>query len=384
MDGIANYFKSTMLIERLFGVGVYVLALGYFYNKIKHSRNARSISKHLNHYLIVLAVMAFFYIPGEAADLYRWRILAEPWKSVTFKWFWDNRVITKSTPIGFLYIYIFQMTGIDGLLPMVCALGFFGNVFHIIKCEVNREEPTSESVAVALLFFMSSGRFLEVISGIRCMLAFSIVARFMYDELYEKKSIVRSLPFYLIAVLLHSATIPLVGVRLFCSLFEKKRNLMSTLLNVIITVSVFALGLKVGEDYLDAGLDKASSYISNSGYSYLWEYIIATLSLLIIMYLLIELRRRCPEIVRKHKSSIRFVLILLIIQIVTIRTYAIYHRFVAVSTIMCIPSMITFLCSEDAKGKVKSKQNIVLVSLLVLLIASVRGNLCGYKFFLLN
>ena len=384
MDGLVNYIQSTMLIERLFGVGFYILALGYYYNKIQHARSANSISKYLNHYLILLAVMAFFYVPGESADLYRWRILAEPWKHETFSWFWNNRVITKPTPVGFLYVYIFQMTGIDGLLPMVCSLGFFGNVFHIFKCEAHRENCSSESVAATLLFFMSSGRFLEVISGVRCMLAFSIVARFMYDELYEKKSIIRSLPFYLLTVLLHSAAIPLVGIRLFCFIFEKKRSLISTFFNVIVVGAVCVVGIKVGEDYLDAGMEKANNYLSKSGYSYLWEYIIATLTLLIVVYLIVELYRRYPDIIRKHKDSVRFLLILLLIQIVTIRSYSIYHRFMVVSTIMCIPAMLLFLNTEESRGRMKSKQNIILISLLILLVACVRGNLCGYKFFLLS
>ena len=87
MNSIVDFLQSTMLIERLFGVGAYVLALGYFYNQIRCSKDSRKIEKYLNHYLIVLCILAFFYVPGASADLSRWRAMAEPWKNADLMWF---------------------------------------------------------------------------------------------------------------------------------------------------------------------------------------------------------------------------------------------------------------------------------------------------------
>ena len=384
MESIINYLQSTMLVERLFGVGVYALTLGYFYNKIQHAKTAEGVSRYFNHYLIVLCIMAFFYIPGTSADLFRWRNLAEPWKDSSFSWFLNNRVLPSSTPISYLFIYICQMTGINGLLPMLCALGFYGNVFHILKCESKRNERNFDSIAVTLLFVMSSGVFLEVISGIRCMLAFSIVLRFAYDEVYQGKSLLRSVPFYIIAALLHNAAIPLIGVRLACIVFEKKSNVGLTILNILLAMISFVIAVRLGNDYIDAAFEKANSYTSRNVYSYSWEYLIAGLGLVILIPILIKFKKRYPEAWKTEMISVRYLLIVLVAEVVFVRTYSIFHRFFTVATIVSVPWMIAFLNSEFENERKLSRQYIVIMSMLVLLLACVRGNLCGYKFFFLG
>ena len=384
MSSIINYLQSTMLIERLFGVGFYAIMLGYFYNKIQHAKSSEQIARFLNHYLMVLCLMGFFYVPGANADLYRIRNLVDIWLRSDFASVWNYRIITSSTPIGNFLFYICQRTHINGLLPAISALGFYGNAFHIIKCESRRENRTADSIAVFLLFAMSSGRFLEVISGIRCMLAFSIVFRFMYDEMYENRSMLRSVPFYIVAVLLHTASIPLIGIRLVCTLFEKKRNIASTILNALIAIAVFVIGIRVGDDYIDAGFTKANNYILSNSYSYRWEYIIVILSMTVVVMTLWRLRKRYPEGFAEEKNGIRFLMILLVGEIFTITTYSIFHRFAAVSVFFSAPVVLTFLNLESENGRYRSRQTIVIISLTVLFLACVRGNLCGYKFFLLS
>ena len=333
---------------------------------------------------IFLCIMAFFYIPGQAADLYRWRQLSEPWMDVSFSWFWENRIISSPTPIGNLLIYICQKTGIDGILPMVCALIFFGNAFHILKCESCRENRNADSIAVFLLFAMSSGRFLEVISGIRCMMAFSIVFRFVYDEIYENRSMLRSIPYYVIAALIHTASIPLIGIRLVSTIFDKKRNTISTVLNAAFAIVVFLIGIRAGEDYIDAGFAKANNYISSDSYSYRWEYIIVILSMTVIVTTLWKFKKRYSEGFAEEKNGVRFLLILLIGEIFTFSTYSIFHRFAAVSIFFSAPVVLTFLNLESKSGRYRDRQTIIVISLVILFLACARGNLCGYKFFLLN
>ena len=384
MDSIIYYFQSTMLIERLVGVGIYAITLGYFFNKIQHARSSQAITRYLNHYLIVLCIMAFFYIPGQAADLYRWRRLSEPWMNESLLQFLSHRFISSTTPIGILLIYLCQKTGINGLLPMVCAFGFFSNAFHIIKSESMRENRSPDSIAVYLLFSMSSGRFLEVISGVRCMLAFSIVFRFIYDEIYENRTMLRSVPFYGIAALIHTSAIPLIVIRLICSLFEKKRTVFNSLLNSAIAVGTFIVGIRIGGDYIDAMFTKANSYITSNSYSYRWEYIIVILSMSVVVATIWNLKKNNPKGFNEEKSIIRFLLILLIGEIATITTYSFFHRFAAVTIFLSAPVILTYLNVENENKRWKSRKRIVAISLIVLLLACVRGNLCGYKFFLLT
>ena len=384
MSTIIRLLTSTMLIERLTGVVVYAAALGYFYNKIRHAGSAQAISKYLNQFLVLLCIMAFFYIPGRNADLYRWRLLAAPWKGRSFAWFWKNRVLPSNTPLGYLLIYACQMTGIDGLLPMVCALGFYGSVFHILKREAAREDRSPDTIAVVLLFVMCSGVFLEVISSIRCMLAFAIVLRCVYDEFHEKKGFIKHIPFYVIASLLHNSALPLVGFRLVCLLFEKKRSAILTIINMFTVVIVFAAAIRFGTDYIDAAFAKAQSYTTNDKYSYSWEYIIGGLRMIVLISILWKYKKRYPERWRSELIELRYLLFLTAGDILFLGSYSIFHRFQTAAVVAAIPALASFLNEEEKNDRRVSRNNLVQASLIILLLACVRGNLCGYKFFLLS
>lgn len=383
MDSVVSFLQSTMIIERLFGVGTYVLLLGYYFNKIQNATNTKWIDKYLNHYLIILCVLAFFYIPGQSADLSRWREMAEPWENVGFGWFWEHRVLTSTVPVGYLLVYLCQITGINGILPMVCALGFFGNVFHMIKCEAKRENVNADSVALTLLLVMASGVFLEVISGVRCMLAFSIVVRCAYDEMRGGKKFLLHIPFYVLAVLLHTAAIPLVGIRLVCMLFEKKRSPILIFINASFVLVSILIALRIGSDYIDAAFEKAGVYTSHNVYSYTWEYIIAAIGILLILSIVYKLKRCYPNEWLETKSSGRYLILILAYTLIFFNTYSIFQRFFSASLISTIPIAMTLFSCENQNGRWKMRRRAVLTLLVILLLACTRGNLCGYKFFYL-
>lgn len=384
MGSIIRFFESTMLLERLTGVVIYALVLLYYFDRIRHAKSSRTISRYLNHYLIILCIMAFFYIPGRTADLSRWRSISESWKNASFSWFWNAHVLHTRTPVGYLLIYLCQVTKVDGLLPMVCALGFYGNLFHIFKCEAKREDRTPDSVALVLLFFMSRGVFVEVISGIRCLLAFSIVLRCAYDEMYEKKGFLIHIPFYLIAVLLHNAALPLVAFRLLSMLFEKKKSYFLTIMNVVVIVITSFMAVRYGSDYIDAAFRKANSYVTSNKYTSVWEYVIAFMGLTIIVSIVWKLYKRYPQQLNRDKNSIRFLLLILIFDLVFIGQYSIFHRYFTALSVASVPALGAFFVFEHDNGFKLSRKQIELLSLIILLIACIRGNLCGYKFFLLS
>lgn len=384
MDSIIDFIQSTMLIERLIGVCTYILTLGYFFNKIKKASSVKIINKNLNYYLITLCLLAFFYIPGESADLTRWREMSEVWSNFDFEWFWEHRIQTSSVPAGYLLVYLCQSTGINGILPMICAFGFFGNIFHMLKNEAKRENVNSDSVALTLFFVMSTGFFLEAISGVRCMLAFSIVIRCAYDEMRLNKNIIYNIFFYIFAVLLHNAAMPLTGMRFICLLFEKKKKPVWTIINFLIALGSILLALRLGNDYIDAALEKATLYMSQNTYSYIWEYIIASIGILLILYVLYKLKKRYPMEWIRTKAPARYLLLNLVYTLFFFNVYSIFHRFFSASLICSIPIIIEFFSCEYAKQRYKMRFSVVLVLLIILLLASIRGNLSGYKFFYLG
>ena len=282
MGSISSFLESTFLIERLTGVGIYVLALGFFYYQISHSGSLKRINRYLNWYVVLLGIMAFFYIPGASADLTRWRVYANSWTQMSFSTFLTQRAIPSQTPAAYLLMYLCQKTGIDGLLPCVCALAFYSNCFLSLKIVAEKYNLRSRSIAISLLFLMAPGMFLEVISGVRCFLSFSFICRCICDECLDDKSLWKNIIWYVLACLLHTAAMALVALRLLVLLFEEKRGISIRVLNVIAVMVMAFLAFRYGNNLMDATLAKAASYTTNTIYQYSWEYLIGGIGFIMI------------------------------------------------------------------------------------------------------
>ncbi len=382
---MTSWLDQTMIIERLFGVGLYSLVMSFFYVQVRGSNSVKAVNKHFNWYLLVIVIMGFAFIPAASADIYRWRQIADGWMSYSLTDFFIVRVITSDTPLGYLMIYLCQKTGINGILPGLCALIFYANTFHIFKETYKREGSYSSSIAVSLLFFMAAGSFLEVISGVRCFVAFSIVTRCIFDEIICSKSMLKSIVPYIAAVLMHTAVLPLIAIRLIALLFEKKTSILHRITNILALILTCFLAFRYGNDYIDASLTKASNFIygASTHYSYIWEYIIGSIQYLVIGIVIINYYRRYRHIKKEYDDICRIMVILAVLEIALVISYSIFHRFLVVSSMLCIPIMSFEIDQRMKEGRISYSRNIIIVSLLILFLACVRGNLCGYKFFLL-
>ena len=198
------------------------------------------------------------------------------------------------------------------------------------------------------------------------------------------KNIIYNIFFYIFAVLLHNAAMPLTGMRFICLLFEKKKKPVWTIINFLIALGSILLALRLGNDYIDAALEKATLYMSQNTYSYIWEYIIASIGILLILYVLYKLKKRYPMEWIRTKAPARYLLLNLVYTLFFFNVYSIFHRFFSASLICSIPIIIEFFSCEYAKQRYKMRFRVVLVLLIILLLASIRGNLSGYKFFYLG
>ena len=80
---ISLFISNTMLIERLCGVSAYVLGLIVICNAIYVSKRA-SVKRCLVLYALYLTVLAFFYVPGDSADLTRLLVHMHDWSYLDF------------------------------------------------------------------------------------------------------------------------------------------------------------------------------------------------------------------------------------------------------------------------------------------------------------
>ena len=399
--------SRTMLVERLMGVFVYVIVTLYGYSRIMHTESPKKLKGVFTAVWIALGIMAFFYIPGNAADLCEWRNIYDAyWDHRTFFEFLKGPVLDSSTPVSYIVIYLCQKTGLQGLLPCVVALVFFGFVFAIFKdcakrCKlhdntekitkslfknnVNGRTNATYALALTLLCFMAAGEFLEVISGVRCLTALSIMAWCIYTEMVGERTLLKNFLIYGIACLVHLVAIPIFAVRLLYILVGQLGNKIPKAGNYITALVLSLVGVAVGGRFLIAAFEKGVSYLSNSWYSYTWEYLIGFMQLALILVTLIQYRKIKEEDGLGHLKALSlFNAFMCAVEIVFCFEYTIFHRFIMFSSIIIVPIMYTVLQYKLQKNDYRYVNFVRVLTLVMFFIACARGNLCGYKFFLLN
>ncbi len=400
------WLQRTMLIERLSGVLAYVIVIMCGYSRILHTADSKNLKRVFAGLCIALGVMGFLYVPGDAADLCEWQKMYERyWASYSLTEFIKGPMLDSKTPISYLLIYICESTGIHGILPGIVAIVFFGFVFSVFRktaldCTLktqpqdrgdslfkasSRRTDTAFCLALTFLFFMSSGSFLEAISGVRCFTALAIIAWCIYGELVGEKTLIKNLFWYGVACLMHLAAIPVFVVRLLYLLVGQLGNKAPKVGNYITAVFISIAGLVFGSRFLMYAFDKGVSYLNNNFYTYTWEYIIGFIQLIIILVTLVKYRKlKDEEGMKKLRPMVQFNAFMCAIEICFCFEYTIFHRFILFSSIIILPVMYGVL-QHHMQNKNYSYVNLVRVlSVVMLALACVRGNLCGYKFFELN
>lgn len=378
---MSEFLQSTFLIERLVGVSAYSLLLVLFYYLIKQDNNGNT-SKYLKLYIAFLCAMAFFYIPGTSADLFRWRLIINNWEHYSYSDFFNSVLIKSETPASYLLMFLTAKTHIDGLLPMICAFVFYANAFHVLQLVSKEKNYDQRLIAIVLLFLMSPGMFLEVISDIRCFVAFSIICSCFCSETLQNRSIAKSVVPYIIACLMHTSAAALLAIRLLLFAFTNARSRKTRLLDIVLSVFLIVTSVYFGYFYLDATYNKATNYLQNDTYYYSWEYIIGVVGIILTVIILFYSRH-----IRKHSQYSQiwvFVSILTVFELVFIWSYSIFHRFIVASTIVSMPLLPIAIERMINDRKYNTVKVFKILCVIVLIISCSRGNLSGYKFFVLT
>lgn len=379
---ISLFISNTMLIERLCGVVAYVLGLIVVCNSIYVSKRA-SVKQILVLYALYLTILAFFYVPGESADLTRLLDNFHSWSNLDLSGL-ISLMGRNGSPSYPLYFWVIGQFGIDGLLPATtCFIGMMC-LFSCIWDYSDRFQCSKRSVALAVAVAMSTGFFVILISDIRNMLAFLIIARCFYAECYRGSSVLAHIIFYAFAAFLHSAALFAVILRMVFLLFERKSSLAEAFASFFLVVILAILLFYFASDYLASMANKGSNYLSSAEYSYFWEYLINGLMMAYAVYALLSYRKAEA----KHEETRPLKQVLWVLCILSIGaapfSFAIFTRF-ATLVLFLLPPLVMELLEDEAFLAKSSFLMLTKLEIVVcLLLACARGNLSGYKFFLLR
>ena len=358
------------LIERLIGVALYSSILILICIFIKNT-NKKHLKKILNIYLFILVIFSFLFIPPPGSDLIRINKILELYKNFSFSNILQEMKII-SAPIAYFIYWCIAKIGINGLISAVSSYVVFKNLFYILNDYSLKHNIKNENIAFVLFIIMSSGFFMETISTIRDMIAYTIICRCFYDEFYNNKSIFKHIILYAIAFLIHQSVIAFIGIRfIYYVLYEKKNKVIKKIFLILITLIFMMLMSK----YILMAAEKFNLYYNADTYSLLWEYIKGVLELFVLFIIIINNNRITKN--NYYKENI----LIAIISIVLVKEYSIFVRFTFFNLFMAIPIMLETL--EKAINN-RSKTNILFISLMILFLACSRCDLSSLKFFILG
>ena len=338
-------------------------------------------------YLLVLGAFAFFYRPYVTADLYRLREYMEWWIHKPLNEIFSYS-LRNSAPTWVLYSYFLrQLDNINWLQTATC-LWNFGNAFYIIIHEIEHDDVRGHNKGLMLFFVMAVGAlFLQTISGIRTMLGISIVAFCFYRETIEKKSFVTHMILYLFAALLHSAAMILVISRFVFLVIQYKEPTKKVLMSMLVLV-LGAFSLYYLKDYISGSFEYGQRYLLNKNeYIYIWEIIIGLFETIQTVYVLYQFRRRFryTDGMEGYSAVWKFCTLWTIISVVALPfSYSIFRRYTIFCTIIAVP-LLGKLVEYEQENDVRTPmlRTLWILSFIIFAISGVRGDLCGYKFFVL-
>ena len=384
------------LFERLFGVGLYALALVaacFFIATNNHKRGTVLFG-----YLVVLAAMAYFYVPYETADLYRIYGFLNTFRRFDFSMIWEERVINSPTGLANLYYWLISKTGVNNLLPAITTFICYGSIFYLIDRTAKINNASGKNVAISLMFCMSVGNYMFVVAGIRCMIGVSLLAFCFFRETCEKKRFIWHIPLYVISLFFHVFSFILFLLRLLVPLLISRKNSLYKITYVIVVATALTAAYVVFDlsDYVASVFEKAEEYVTGNMYSYFWEYVIGTMVGIVSLFFVVISKHSIRQSNLDLNDFYVYVKLLLVVAVCFCFEFTIFHRILTyICPIIITPILMTKLQQIDEKKKQNTAKvqirvvnsnigkNMLLFSLLILAVSCSRGSLSSLKFFVL-
>ena len=335
---------------------------------------------------LALTVMGYLFIPDVTMDLYRLHMSCINGFCITP---WNDAVYTMrntSTPMWILWAWsIYNFFSDVNFVQMFSWLWGGANIFYIISHTIDNQNIKHFNRGLLFFSVMAIGSFYSgFIIGIRNMLSFSIIIWCFYREVVEHKSVMFHLPFYLFAALMHQAGLALVLIRFVFFVFMYKNILLRIFVSIAVAGCLTYLIVN-GNYFVESAVEKAYNYSQDSEeYVYYWSMLIAFINQIQIGVILYNYKRKIGLAYSNYKQIFYLSLLLLFVSIAALPfSFAIFTRFTLASSLLTVPLLGRMLSSDINLSNRKMKFILWGLCIVIFVLSVTRGNMCGYKFFLL-
>lgn len=370
--------SGLFLIERLVSVGTFFfLLMTVLWGLVK---TKWSIPAILYTYTGVLAVMGFFYKPYTTSDLYRIYEQLDIYAQYDFFKFLKINALASTTPVSRILYWAMGKIGIHELLPAFAAAVTYFCIFYVVIKTAEMYEAGRVDVALTVLFLMSTGAYMMVISNIRTMMAVSLVCLCFFRESIENKNNKWHILLYLLAAGLHNMGLLVLLIRLSLYISKLKLSRKRWLLAGGGIMMLLLLMWVIVPEVMNRFILKVKDYFFGETYSYIWEYISGGIVMVLEYWILYLGRGFSDTLARRWKDTRNFLLICLLVACGFAWVFTFYIRFsTLVAPILAAPLLLIAL----GKGTDQRRKAVFAASMLALFLACARGQLCSYKFFVL-
>lgn len=238
-----------------------------------------------------LAMIAYSIIPPVEWDLSRHYELLGEMETGGMTYVINESKYAHLPVINFFFAAI-AMTGKYHLLPAVTVVISYMFLMYIIKETNVIYNVDNFFIAGAVLFNFAFCPFLHIVSGIRNALAFAFLAYVFYADLMNKKSKFVIICEYFMALLIHPASIIILGIRISLSVLRKWKGINIILVIWSILAEAVAQILKVIPIifFNDIG-NKLYDYIHNQVFSG-YKILVVKLFFALTVFFVVEIYKK--------------------------------------------------------------------------------------------
>jgi hypothetical protein len=287
----------------------------------------------------LLSFISIFYIPDEAADLFKYFEILGDMRIFGIQYFFAFSNFP-SQPLFYYYLYLMSYFDFS-FLPFFSSFLFYSTTFFLMFSLRNRFKINYFLGSLVFLFFIFSLPYISLISGIRNMLAFSLFTIGLYAEFIKKMNSFLVLLFYFTLIFLHNTILILFVVRLFLIF---KNNLIFFTLSIfsffwvlLSNLIIMILSFFPGSIFLSTLNRRLISYLFDDLIYFESSVLIRLISLIFLFYLILILLNN--NILKKRSIFVYFKF-LLVISLFTFGSITKYDMFIRMVIFLIINSPI--------------------------------------------
>ncbi len=181
---------------------------------------------YITFFSLILAILAFNYIPTVESDIVRYFKYVEYYGSLSYSDLIEKVVSGDQIFIGFSTMcWISGKLGSIHFLPAISVFFVYFTALYITCKYVEDSKGRRNDYVKYICMLMLALGFYYVVNNIRNVFAFSMIALAVFREIYQGKKSVFTYCLYILPIFIHSAALVLVMLRFALKLSGKLRRI---------------------------------------------------------------------------------------------------------------------------------------------------------------